>query len=384
MIGRVKIAVMKRTIGIVAFLLITAAHADTALQEFVDKRLTDVRTRADLPAIAAVVQINGRVEAQAAIGVRAVGHPQQVTLQDLWHLGSDTKSMTATLVARLVEQGLLRYDDTMAKMFPGLAARMDPAVHDVTLLQLLSHTSGLPTLTQPEQLPAFRAIIKSEKGVRAQRAAIAEYYLIRKPATTPGEFSYSNLGYIIAGAAAEQRTGRTWEDLVRSEVWKPLGIRSGGFGPPGKSGRFDQPLGHDRADGQWIAQDPGHPDSDNPVAAGPAGTVHMSLQDWLLFAQDQLDGERGTGKLLTQEDYRRLHQPVAKNYALGWGVFRGADGATELIMHTGSNGFWVADVRIAPKRNVIVLTAINAGGEQAEKADKEFGRDMQERLRLLD
>ena len=381
------IAVMKRTIGIVAgmtMLLAASAHADTALQEFLDKTLTDVCTRADLPAIAALVQVGDRIEAQAAIGVRAVGHTQSVTKEDYWHIGSDTKSMTATLIARLVEQGFLRYDDTMAKIFPGVAVRMNPALHDVTLQQLLSHTSGLPTLTRPEQLPAFYAVIKGEKGVRAQRAAIADYYLVRKPATPPGEFSYSNLGYIIAGAAAEERTGRTWEELIRSEVWKPLGIRSGGFGPPGKSGRYDQPLGHDRVDGQWIAQDPGKPESDNPVAAGPAGTVHMSLQDWLTFARDQLDGERGAGKLLKAESYRRLHTPVVKNYALGWGVFRGADGATELLMHTGSNGYWVADVRIAPKHDTIVLTAINAGGDQAEKADKDFGRALQEYLKLID
>lgn len=379
------IAVMKRKIAIVAFLLtVTAAHADIALQDFVDKTLADVRTRADLPAMAAVVQVDGRIEAQTAVGVRAVGRPETVTLQDRWHLGSDTKSMTATLIARLVEQGLLRYDETMAKLFPGVALRMDPALREVTLQQLLSHTSGLPSLTAPEQLPAFRALIKSEKGVRAQRAVIAEYYLVRKPATPPGQFSYSNLGYIIAGAAAEQRTGRTWEELIRSEIWKPLGIRSAGFGPPGKSGRFDQPLGHDRVDGRWIAQDPGSADSDNPAAAGPAGTVHMSLHDWLLFAQDQLDGERGAGKLLKQESYRRLHEPVMKNYALGWSVFRDAGGAVELIMHTGSNGFWVADVRIAPKRNAVLLTAINAGGGEAEKADTEFGRLLMQHMKLLD
>jgi len=378
------IAVMKRTLRIVAFLLAASAHADTALQEFVDKTLVDVRTNADLPGIAVLVQINGRVEAQGALGVRAVGHPQKVTLQDSWHLGSDTKAMTATMIARLVEQGFLRYDDTMAKIFPGVAARMVPALHDVTVEQLLSHTSGLPSLTTPGQLPPFQAVIRTEKGLRAQRAAIAEYYLSHEPPTKSGQFSYSNIGYIIVGAAAEERTGRTWEELIRNEVWKPLGIRSGGFGPPGKSGRFDQPLGHDRVDGQWMAQDPGRPDSDNPAVAGPAGTVHMTLHDWMLFAQDQLDGERGAGKLLKPESYRRLHTPVARSYALGWGVFRGADGNLDLLMHTGSNGYWVADVRIAPKQNVIMLTVMNAGGTQAEEADRLFGRALIDHLKLVD
>src|SRR6185369_12350335 len=114
----------------------------------------------------------------------------------------------------------------------------------------------------------FQAVIHSEKGVRAQRAAIVEYYLSHAPPTAPGQFSYSNIGYIIAGAAAEERTGRTWEELMRSEVWKPLGIRSGGFGPPGKSGRFDQPQGHDMQDGKWVSLDPEARDSDNPAAIG--------------------------------------------------------------------------------------------------------------------
>ena len=363
----------------------SVAHADADLQAFVDRTLNDVRTRANLPAIAALVQIDGQVAAKSAVGVRAVGHPEPVTTQDLWHLGSNTKAMTATLIARLVEQGYLGYGDTMAKVFPGVAARMDPAMHDVTVAQLLTHTSGLPSLSTPEQLPAFEAVIRAERGLRSQRAALAVYYLGRKPATQVGEFAYSNLGYAILGAVAEERTGRSWEELIRSEVWRPLGIRSGGFGPPGKSGRFDQPLGHDMKDGKWVSLDPEARDSDNPAAIGPAGTVHMTLDDWMLFAQDQLEGERGTGgKLLKTEGYRRLHTPATRNYAMGWGVLRAADGSNTVLTHMGSNGYWVADVRIFPKHNLILLIATNAGGDVAEKADKDIARALQEHLKALD
>jgi CubicO group peptidase (beta-lactamase class C family) len=361
-----------------------AAHADAELQSFVDRTLTDARTRAELPAVAALVQVDGRIEAESAVGVRAAGHPEPVTRQDLWHLGSDSKAMTATLIARLVEQGYLKYEDTMARIFPGIAARMSPAMHDVTVAQLLTHTSGLPTLATPEQMPAFEAVIRAERGLRAQRAALVVHYLSRKPASRVGEFSYSNIGYTIAGAVAEECTGRSWEDLVRSEVWRPLGIRSGGFGPPGKSGRFDQPLGHEMKDGKWVSMDPEARASDNPPAIGPAGTVHMTLRDWMLFAQDQLDGELGRGKLLKPESYRRLHTPATRNYAMGWGVVRAADGSNTVLTHTGSNGYWIADVRIFPKRNLVLLVTTNAGGEVAEKADKDIARALQDRLKALD
>ena len=361
-----------------------SAQADAPLQSFVETTLTDARTKAGVPAVAALIQIDGKVEAQVAVGIRGVGSSKPVTLQDLWHLGSDAKAMTATLIARLVEQGFLKYDESMAKIFPGIAARMSPAMHDVTVAQLLTHTSGLPSLATPEQMPAFLAVIGAERGIRSQRAAIVMHYLSRKPTTKVGEFSYSNVGYAILGAVAEERTGQTWEDLIRNEVWRPLGIRSGGFGPPGKSGRFDQPLGHELRDGKWVPMDPESRDSDNPPAIAPAGTVHMTLGDWLLFVQDQLDGERGQGKLLKPESYKRLHTPVTKNYAMGWGVVRAPDGSIAALGHTGSNGYWVADVRIFPKRNLILLITLNAGGEVAEKTDKEIARTLQDHLKALD
>jgi hypothetical protein len=117
---------------------------------------------------------------------------------------------------------------------------------------------------------------------------------------------------------------------------------------------------------------------------GPAGRVHISLQDWLLFVQDQLDGENGHGKLLSAESYRRLHTPVSKSYAMGWGVLRDAQGATSVLTHTGSNGYWVADVRIFPKHQLILLTALNSGDDVAIKADKDIAKALQQRLKALE
>ncbi len=360
------------------------AHADADLQSFVERTLNDVRDRNGLPAVAALVQIDGKIAAEVAVGRRSADNDRPVTTKDQWHLGSDTKAMTATLIARLVEQGYLHYDDTMAKLFPGVAARMNPEFHDVTVAQLLSHTSGLPALSSDVELTALDAAIKGEKGLRSQRAAVVVYYLSRRPATKVGEFSYSNIGYTILGAIAGERTGQSWEDLMRSEVWKPLGIHHAGFGPPGVKLYLDQPMGHEWHDGKYLPLDPAKPQSDNPPVIGPAGSVNMSLRDWMLFAQDQLDGERGHGKLLKPESYRMLHSAVAKNYAFGWGVLRDKDGAITLLTHTGSNGYWVADLRIWPKHDTIVLTTMNAGGDAAEKADREIGKALQEHLKAYE
>ena len=296
--------------------------------------------------------------------------PRRSRPNDRWHIGSDTKAFTATLIARLVEQGVMHFDDTLAASFPAFAEAMNPAYRNVTVTQLLSHTAGLPPLSDDKELPPFMAAIKSANGVKAQREAIARKYLTMPPASKAGDFAYSNIGFIIAGAIAEARTGKAWEDLIREQIFAPLGIKNAGFGPPGTSGKFDQPWGHKEEAGKLVALDPANTEADNPPALGPAGTINIALKDWLLFAQDQLDGEHGRGKLLKPETYRKLHMPVTGNYALGWGVMLGPDGLPLLLTHSGSNGFWVADIRIMPKHNMIFLVVTNAGNDAANQRSK--------------
>jgi len=150
------------------------------------------------------------------------------------------------------------------------------------------------------------ALVSAARGARA-----------REPRW--GTVLLEGLLYIVAGAIAESATGKSWEALVRELVFEPLGIREAGFGAPGTPGKLDQPEGHRPEGGRLVAIPPG-PDADNPPALGPAGTIRITLADWMRFAQDQLDGVHGRGKLLQPATYRKLHTPVTGNYALGWGA----------------------------------------------------------------
>ena len=367
---------------LVALATATAAQADASLQSLLEDTLNKARAEHHLPAVAALVQIGGTVEAESAIGVRANGHPEPVTKQDRWHIGSDTKAFTATLIARLVEKGRLRFEDTLADLFPDAA--INPAYRAVTMTQLLSHTAGLPPLTDDKELPPFYAAIKGIADLPAQRTAVARTYLAMAPASKIGEFAYSNLGFIIAGAAAEKRTGKAWEDLIREEIFTPLGIVNAGFGAPGTPGKVEQPQGHNEVLGTLRPFDPGNKDGDNPPAIGPAGTISIGLRDWLLFAQDQLDGVHGRGKLLKAETYRKLHTPVSGIYALGWGAKLGPDGTPAILAHSGSNGYWLADIKIMPKRDIIWLIVMNAGTEGANKAVQEINQALRDRLKPLE
>jgi CubicO group peptidase (beta-lactamase class C family) len=215
-------------------------------------------------------------------------------------------------------------------------------------------------------------VIRGAGDVRGERAAAARHYLALPPASKVGDFAYSNLGYIVAGAIAEARTGKSWEELLREEVFAPLGIVHAGFGPPGTSARIDEPRGHRPVAGRLVALDPADPQSDNPRALGPAGTMNITLAGWARFARDQMEGARGHGKLLSAAGYRRLQTPVTGNYALGWGAKLDAAGMPVILAHTGSNGYWLADIRIQPADGLVELVAMNAGDAGAQKALEEI------------
>ena len=361
-----------------------AAIADAGHQAFLDQTLADVRAKDQLPAAAVMIQIDGKTVASSAQGLRAIGFPEAVTLRDRWHLGSDTKAITATMIGRLVDKGLLRFDDRLQDLLPDLSETMDPAYRTVTLRQLLSHTGGLPPLTDDADLPEFKRIIAKSKSVQAQRRAIASVYLAKPLASPVGEFSYSNIGYIVAGVIAERRTGKSWEDLVRQEIFKPLGIQESGFGLPGHAKKVDAPWGHRESDGKLVALSPNDPEGQDPPALGPAGTIHMTLADWMRFAQDQLDGVHGRGRLVSAKTYRILHTPVSENYALGWGVKLDEQGMPLLLTHSGSNGHWLADIRIMPKHDMIILFVSNAGNDAANRAIMDIGKPLRDRLKPFD
>jgi CubicO group peptidase (beta-lactamase class C family) len=359
------------------------SHADEDPQAFLEKALQWLRNRDHNPAIAGLVQVGGRVEAEAAVGVRALNWPEAVTVDDRWHIGSDTKAFTATLIGTLVDRHTMTFDDTLETSLPMLTKAMNPSYRHVTIRQLLSHTAVLPPLSNTEtDFPAAFTAVKLAHGAAAQRLALAKYYLSMPPAHPVGTFTYSNLGYVIVAAIAEIHTGQTWERLMRERVFFPLGITHAGFGPPGDPDKHDEPLGHYEESGKLVQLNPLEPDINSPEWLGPADRINISLKDWALFAQDQIDGARGHGKLLNQATYRTLQTPISDKYALGWGVALNADGSPKFLTHEGSNGYWFSQIIIFPKEDTILLTVTNFGGPAAQKSVEDLGTGLARELKL--
>jgi CubicO group peptidase (beta-lactamase class C family) len=365
-------------IFIIGLAAVARAAAATPPATDVSALLEPIRAKYNLPCLAAMTLKGNQIVAQGIVGVRKAGSPELATLADQFHLGSDTKAMTATLIATLVDEGKLKWSTTVGEIFGEVYPKMDPAWKPVTIGQLLTHRAGAPANLDAGGL--WSRLWEEKGSPLAQRRQLVEGVVTVPPVNQPGTtYLYSNAGFAIAGAMAEKVTGEPWEDLIQKRVFAPLGITSAGFGAPGTAGKVDEPWGH-TTDGKPM--DPGNKSSDNPPAIGPAGTVHMTLADWSKFISLHLLGDAANParqvKLLKPQDFDQLHRPAAgpgQSYACGWivttrpwakGSQPGNTGRT--LTHEGSNTMWVCVVWIAPERNFAFLAATNQGGDDTAGA----------------
>jgi CubicO group peptidase (beta-lactamase class C family) len=357
---------------------VCGARAQTSL----DTELKPYLAKYRLPALAAAVVKDGKIFAQGAVGTRRAGAEVPVTINDRFHLGSDTKAMTALLAAMLVEQGKLQWDSTVAEVFPELAKEMDARLRGVTLVQLLSHTSGIPSDNKTFEDLLGRAMLQ-DGNLDDMRYWLVKQWVKLPLEGEPGKkFAYANMGYTLAGAIIERAGGKTWDELITQRVFTPLGLKTAGLGCQASLGRIDAPLGHKIVDGKPKAILSG-PNGDNPLVLGPAGIAHMSVLDFARWADwNAGEGRRGP-KLVRAETLKKLHTMVVSmpekkdalpgtpsrgKYGLGWGQLP-VDWAPEpLLFHGGSNELNLAHVWVDPKRDVAMVLVTNISGKRADEA----------------
>lgn len=352
--------------------------------EPLDSLLEEIRAEFQLPALAAGILTPMGLQESGCVGVRKLGDKTPVTNADLWHLGSCTKAMTATMIATLVKEDKLHWDTRLIDIFPELSEKMSDDFRRITLTQLLTHRSGLPANGPWHDLGEDRTTTE-------QRRRLLDNMLVRGLDHPPGtKFAYSNVGYALAGLMAETVTGQAWEVLMRERLFQPLKMQSVGFGVPGRLGQVDQPWGHHST---LLGLGPLKAvQLDNAASLGPAGTVHASLQSWSQFLAAHLAAD---SSLLPAEVWDTLHRPFNgappnkvdsadgnsdDRYAMGWIVVdrpwaHGADGQGLALTHGGSNTVNYCVCWLAPHRQFGIMACTNTGQTNAPQAlDKTVSR----------
>lgn len=372
------------SIGLTALLLAALSPAASrAEMASLDDMLAPIREEFALPALFAAVTKDGEIVAAGAVGERALGSGAAVTIEDRIHIGSDGKAITATVAGSLVDDGRLRWDSTIGEVLGEKVPGLNPGLAAVTLGQLLSHSSGIPSET-PEILDIFFNVDAFDYSPTALRLRGLDAWKDNAPVVPEGSpFQYSNFGYMTAGAMMEAVTGKPWEMLVRERIYEPLGLASAGFGPTATPGRLDAAVGHSvdadgvvepRLWGTW---------ADLPPIVAPAGTNHMNILDFARWAGwNAGKGLRGP-QLVAPETLAYIHAeklrtprrpdpppgtPAEGGYAFGWSIEQLDYADHELLTHNGSNQFNLAKIVVDEQLDLAIVVATNIGGPSAHGA----------------
>ncbi|MBU6413276.1 MAG: beta-lactamase family protein [Planctomycetes bacterium] len=332
--------------------------------------LEKFREKGKLPALGGAIFSRDKIEWVGVVGVRAIGHDEKATIDDLWHLGSCTKSMTGTLIAQMVEAGELRTEMTLSEALPKNYS-IDEKYLNVTVAQLLTMTAGVPSDLQRDGL--WARLWKQNGSLVEQRADLTKTMLGWGPKSEPGtQFEYSNGSFAIAGHIAEVRSGKSWEELMQERIFKPAGITTDGFGAPGtpaKDGKIDQPRGHrvkTKLTGSLAAVEVGS-GADNPPGISPAGRIHMTMSDWAKYLQLHLRRGDGEPSIMKRAAFDMAHTPPeGREYAWGWGTAKRPWGGN-VLTHNGSNTMWYCVTWIAPEKGFGVLVVTNAAAGDTPK-----------------
>lgn len=317
-----------------------------------------VRQDAQVPALAVAVVCGGKIIDKTVNGVRRTDRLDRVQIDDRFHLASCTKSWTATMIAKLVENGDMRWDMTIGEVLGDVSMRAE--YESVTVEQLLQMRGGVPSLPTGGEFSGGFPSIGARSPLEA-RTALVRQVLTEQPVAI-GKYAYSNAGYVVAGYMAERAAKRSWEELMRTLVFEPLELQSTGIGWPATEDRPNQPYGHLGTPPNVRVSERGESIVEGDVNyIGPAGNVHCSMEDFARFAAFHLQGLRGHDGLLKAATVRRLHTPpqgIDSDYACGWHVGKTDEGES-MHWHGGGSGIFVAHITLYPDSDLAIVMATN-------------------------
>jgi D-alanyl-D-alanine-carboxypeptidase/D-alanyl-D-alanine-endopeptidase len=282
-------------------------------------------------------------------GTAGPGGPSPPAANTIFEIGSVTKVFTATLLAAMVEDGLLGLDDPLQRYLPAgvdLPVRGRP----ITLADLATHTAGLPRLPHGFVLRSLRHRRNPYAWLTVDDlyAGLPSTRLRREPGGRP---RYSNLGYGLLGHVLAVRAGRSYEQLVEERICHPLELEDTRVSVPAAArGRFAQ--GHDRR-GRPV------PHWDLAALAG-AGALRSTVADLLAFLRLQL----GEGEPALARAAALTHAPRARHrgvaVGLGWTRLPLLGTDDELLFHNGGTGGFRSFAGFAPAAGTAVVVLSNS------------------------
>lgn len=350
-------------IALVFSLCPAVAAAAEPEPEAVEKLITDAIKTWEVPGLAIAIVRGDETLLLKGFGHRCAGKPEPVTPDTLFPLASCSKAFTTSLLAMLVDDEVMGWDDPVRKYLPTFKLSDPNADALVVIRDLLCHRTGLGG----HDLLWYRAPWGIDDVLRRASFLPLDYPF-------RAGYRYSTIPFLAAGRAIEQRTGEKWEKLVRKRICEPLGMTGVAFTSS------DIPRDADRAEGHQLGKT-GKVESMPPYEMrdpNPAGSVHATARDlasWLKFHISEGRAPDGS-RLVSVKNLRETHTPqniirlegmpkilnpdtVQLSYAMGWLIYdhRGK----KVLSHGGLIDGFRTQLTFLPDENlgIVVLTNLH-------------------------
>lgn len=325
-----------------------------------DGFIEEQRALFEVPGCAVGAIAGDEVALNKGFGTRLLGADVPVSTRTLFPIGSTTKAFTAAAVGALVDDGLIEWDRPLREYIPGFAMHDPVATERISILDLLSHRSGLPRhefawLGNPERS-------RGDLVRRLRHLPLSKD--IRQ------SFQYSNLGFVTAGYLVEVVTGSTWEEYVATRLLKPIGMERTNFSVEDvlRADDFSKP--HERRGGSVVEIPFREFDQ-----VGPAGSINSCADEMLAWLRVHLTGGKaGETAVITPDSIARMHMPqmvipedrtfpevTQFAYGLGWliGQYRGH----RVVSHKGGIDGFLTECMLLPDQGIGVVVLTNCWSE---------------------
>jgi len=280
-------------------------------QTSLDSIVIKVAQHFEVPGVAVAITDQDSIIDYVVYGSSNSRTNEPLSQESCFDINSISKSFSTLIIMQLVEEGLLTLDKYLVSIFPELKGSIHADYKDVTVRDFIKHQSGLSRNGRhisTSLRPSFEGTLKEK------REQFTLWILRHKAETKKGEYSYSNAGFVVVGAVIERITGNSYENEIAERIFKPLGLKSAGFGWPVEN-TIESTYGHLRENGSVVPVR--YADWYLYGIANPAGGIHMSITDISTYTREHLKGLSGKSKLLTIENFKLMHK-IDGACGLGW------------------------------------------------------------------
>lgn len=339
---------MNRIISLIIALFFMALGI--AKSQTVDAYADSLRIAYQIPELGYAVVSGDSILELNVLGFKRVDSDYKAELTDRFHIGSNTKAITAFIAALLVKEGTIKWDTRFFDLFPELKNGSKKAYYNITLQSLLTYRTRLPKYTYTFAEPTTKIITGDNAQ---QRYLLAKYFLQQKPVKLVNGYAPTNVDYILAGLMLEKATGKPYKKLV-TEFGKTIGVDFG----------FDNPNQTDTLQ-TW-----GHDENLKPIAPFDnyklnwllsAGNINVSMPEYVKFIQLLLKGLKGESALLPKEEFTKL-MFSSPNFSYAWFNWVDDVSGNSIASNKGNAGSFTSQVTIVKEKGLCYIIFTNSFG----------------------